>query len=30
VECIAIEIPDDQVLDFYNHRLAQIEGIIRT
>jgi len=24
------QIPDDQVLEFYNRRLAQIEGIIRT
>jgi Bacterial protein of unknown function (DUF885) len=24
------QIPDDQVLDFYVHRLARIEGIIRT
>jgi uncharacterized protein (DUF885 family) len=24
------QIPDDQVLDFYVHRLAQIEGLIRT
>jgi len=24
------QIPDDQVLDFYKHRLAKLEGIIRT